>query len=169
MSSLDDLTGITEDDRQAAATLLTEKILKAGAFANQEDGTYAKQAHWMVYCAITVEDMCHLPGIDKLVTTDTEDRDELLHEAMLHFGDPHAAPWNVSQEVESAMFDSEPFKATVRTPASVYEGVRMSMTRFRAASEGGEVLGSWLEVWSSIAKLMAEMLSLKATRVVERD
>jgi hypothetical protein len=162
VTTLDDRTGITEEARQAEATVLTEKLTKAGAFANQEDDAYAKQAQWMVYCALIVEDICELPQIETCVSSDTEDRDELLHEAMLHFGNMPVAPWNISQEVETAMDDFLPFKLARLNPASVYEGVRQSMARFRGAIEGGEVLGSWLEVWASISRLIAELLLLKA-------
>ena len=159
--SLDDRTGVTEDDRQAEAAALTAKLVTTGAFRDDEDGSHVRQAKWMVYQALIVEDMCQIPGIEALVSgTEQVDRDELLHEAMLHFNEIDAAPWNIALVLEIEM---KAYTPTPGKPASVYEGVRLAMARFRAAAGNGEVLGSWLEVWSSIANLIGELLSLMAT------
>lgn len=135
-----------------------------GVFKLDDDETDVKEAQWMLYQALIVEDMCELPDIETCVASDTDDRDELLHEAMLHFNQVHVAPWNLALVVETEMLGFAPFKRPTEKPRTVNEGVTQSMARLRAATDGGEVLGSWLEVWSSIAKLTGELLSLMAAR-----
>ncbi len=157
--TLDDRTGVSEEDRQAEAAALTDRLSRAGAFETDDSGKYRKQAHWMVYCALIVESMCKLDDIENLVA-DTQNRQELLHEAMLHFGNPEASPWNIAQEVEAQMLAFEPYRPPPHgDPTTAFESVTGAMARFRAASDGGEILGSWLAVWSSISGLIAELLS----------
>jgi hypothetical protein len=159
-TTLTELARTSDVACRAEAATLREKLSNAGAFEGDDDGSYAKRAEWMLYCALIVESLCRLPKIATLVRRSRPDLQELLHEAMLHFSDGAVAPWNIALVVEAEM--SGRYKPRAGKAKTVYDGVTRSMARFRAATEAGEVLGSWLMVWSSLSALIAELLALMA-------